>query len=56
MAALIGVLNIIIIILVNFDHPDGSTSWDYICYYVSVKFHYPDGSTNWGYKCYYILA
>ena len=47
MAALVGVINIIII-GVNFDLPDGSTSWGYICYYILVKFHSPDGSTYWG--------
>ena len=31
--------------LVNFDLPDGSTSWGYICYYILVKFDSPDGST-----------
>ena len=34
------------IILVNFDLPDGSTSWGYICYYILVKFDSPDGSTK----------
>ena len=33
-------------IVVNFDHPDGSTSWGYICYYILVEFDSPDGSTN----------
>ena len=37
-------------ILVNFDHPDGSTSWVYINYEILVKFNYPDGSTYWGLK------
>ena len=55
MAALVGVINIIII-GVNFDLPDGSTSWDYICYYILVKFHSPDGSTYWGPKYYKILV
>ena len=32
--------------LVNFDLPDGSTSWGYICYYILVKFDLPDGSTS----------
>ena len=45
MAAPIGVLNSI---LVNFDHPDGSTSWCYINYDILVKFDSPDGTTYWG--------
>ena len=44
MAALVAVLNIYNI-LVNFDHPDGSTSWGYICYYILVEFVSPDVST-----------
>ena len=44
MAALIGILNIIIF-LVNFDHPDGSTSCGNICECILVKFDSPDGST-----------
>ena len=44
MAALVEVINIIIF-LVNFDHPDGSTSWGYIFYCIIVKFDSPDGST-----------
>ena len=49
MAALVKVLNIIdIYILVNFDNPEGSTSWGYICYYILVKFDSPDCSTYWG--------
>ena len=32
-------------ILVNFDHPDGSTSWGHINYYSLVKIESPDGST-----------
>ena len=44
MAALVVVLNIYNI-LVNFDHPDGSTSWGYINYDILVKFDSPDGST-----------
>ena len=43
-------------ILVNFDHPGGSTSWDYICYYSLVKFNSPDGSTYWGLRYYNILV
>ena len=39
-------------IVVNFDHPDGSTSWDYTCCYILVKFDSPDGSTYWGHKYY----
>ena len=31
--------------LVNFDLPDGSTNWGYICYFILVEFHSPDGST-----------
>ena len=42
MAALIGILNIVIF---NFDHPDGSTSWGDICYYSLVTFDPPDSST-----------
>ena len=34
-------------ILVNFDHPDGSTIWGYINYDILVKFDSPDGSTYW---------
>ena len=37
-------------ILVNFGHPDGSTSWGDICYYILVKFDSPDGSTYWFHK------
>ena len=48
MAAQIG--SHIKICLVNFDHPDGSTSWVYINYEILVKFNYPDGSTYWGLK------
>ena len=32
-------------ILVNFDHPDGSTSWSHKCYYILVKFDSLDGTT-----------
>ena len=32
-------------ILVIFDQPDGSTSWDHINYDSLVKFDSPDGST-----------
>ena len=32
--------------LVNFDHPDCSTNWNHICYYILVKFDSPDGSTS----------
>ena len=39
-------------ILVNFHHPDGSTSWGYINYDILVKFDSPDGSTYWGLKYY----
>ena len=39
-------------ILVNFDHPDGSTSCCYICYYTLVKIDSPDGSTYWRHKYY----
>ena len=42
--------------LVNFDHPDGSTSCYYINYDVLVKFDSPDGSTYWGLKFYNILV
>ena len=35
-------------ILVNSDHPDGSTSWGYKNYDILVKFDSPDGSTYWG--------
>ena len=31
--------------LVNFNNPDGSTSWGYINYEILVKFDYPDGTT-----------
>ena len=51
MAALIGVIKYYNN-LVNFDLPDGSTSWGYICYYILVKFSSPDGSTYWGHKYY----
>ena len=34
-------------ILVNFDDPDGSTSWGHINYNILVNFDYPDGSTSW---------
>ena len=50
MAPLIGAL--ILYFLVYFDHPDGSTSWGYICYYILVKVDSPDGSTYWGLKYY----
>ena len=43
-------------IFVNFDHPDGSTSWGYICYYILVKFDSPDGSTCCGLRYYNILV
>ena len=43
-------------ILVNFDHPDGSTSWGYIGYYSLVKFDILDGSTCFGLKYYNILV
>ena len=43
-------------ISVNFDHPDGSTSYGYIYYYILVKFHSPDGSTYWVPKNYKILV
>ena len=33
-------------ILVNFDHPDGSTSWVHINNDSLVKFDSPDGSTS----------
>ena len=33
--------------LLNFNHPDGST-----CYNILVKFASPDGSTYWGHKYY----
>ena len=42
-------------ILVNFDHPDGSTSWGNINYDILVKCDSPDGSTYWGLQ-YYILV
>ena len=32
--------------LINFELPDGSTSWGYICYYILVKLDSPDGSTS----------
>ena len=41
-------------ILINFNHPDGSTCWNYIYYYILVKFDSPDGSTYWGLKYYNI--
>ena len=44
------------IILVNLDHPDGSTNWNLIYYYILVKFVSPDGSTYWGFKYYNILV
>ena len=34
-------------ILVNFDYPDGSTSWAHINYDSLVLFDSPDGSTSW---------
>ena len=34
--------------LVNVDHPDGSTNWNHICYYILVKLDSPDGSTYSG--------
>ena len=39
-------------ILVNFDHPDGSTSWGCIHYCIFVKFCSPDDSTYWVPKYY----
>ena len=33
------------IILVNFDHPDGSTYWSLKNYNILVNFDHPDGST-----------
>ena len=47
MAPPIGVLNNEI--LVKFNYPDGSTSWDFINYEILVKFNYPDGSTSQDY-------
>ena len=47
MAAPIGVIKYYLI-LVNFDHPDGSRSWGYIYYCILVEFDSPDGSTYWG--------
>ena len=55
MAALVAVLNIILFQL-NFDLPDGSTSWGYICYFILVKLHSPNGSIYWVPKYYQILV
>ena len=43
MAAQVGVTYYYI--LVEFESPDGSTSWSYMCYYILVKFDSTDGST-----------
>ena len=43
-------------ILVNFDYPDGSTSWAHINYDSLVIFDSPDGSTSWDNINYNILV
>ena len=46
----------IIYILVNFDYPDGSTSWAHINYDSLVILDSPDGSTSWDNINYNILV
>ena len=45
MAAQVEVIYVIII-LVKFDSPDGSTNWSLKYYNILVNFDHPDGSTR----------